>query len=167
MELKSSRVLKVLKFEKILPDFIFQIEEHHIESYIKCYSDMFGKSTGLKRKELSLARKIAGLNLLKYNFDLGAKFNDMKAGLVYLVKNPAFPEHIKVGMTIDLISRLESYQTSDPFRKFEVVRYDFVADRFHTEKRILCHPDSMKESGEWLEKSSALKLFDLIVKNKM
>lgn len=84
MELKSSRVIKVLKFEKILPDFIFQIEEHHIESYIKCYSDMFGKDKGLKSKsERSLARKIAGLNLLKYNFDLGAKFNDMKAGLVY------------------------------------------------------------------------------------
>lgn len=70
-------------------------------------------------------------------------------------------------MTIDLISRLESYQTSDPFRKFEVVRYDFVADRSHTEKRILCHPDAMRETGEWLEKSSALQLFDLIVKNKI
>lgn len=165
--MKATRVLEVLVHEGLVPQGIFQIEKHHIDSYIECYSNIFGKDKGLKKtSEISLARKIAGLNLLKHNFNLGAKFNDLKAGIVYLVENPVFKDHIKVGMTIDLISRLESYQTSDPFREFKVVRYDFVMDRFHIEKQILCHPDALKESGEWLKRDSALELFDKIVKNK-
>ena len=163
----QKRVIELLKAEEIIQDCVFQIEEEHINVYIECYHNIFGKTnTGLSKNQLSLARKIAGINLLKYNFEMGAKFSDMKAGIVYLIQNPCFPDHLKVGMTIDLPSRLNAYQVCDPYRRFSVFRYDFVLDRQHIEYRILNHPDAIKESGEWLDRDVAVKLFDMIIKKK-
>ena len=163
---KYESVIQVLRHEKLIPETKFQLQEQHIEAYVDCYNSIFGKKDGLRRKnEKSLARKIAGLNLLNENFRLGAKFNEMEAGIVYLVKNPVYPDHLKVGMTINLKSRLEQYQTSDPFRKFSVHAYDFVLNRKHKEEQILKHPDAVTETGEWLLKESALRLFQLIVKH--
>jgi hypothetical protein len=87
----------------------------------------------------------------------------MHAGLVYLIENPAFPEHYKVGMTINLKQRLSQYQTYDPYRKFKVFKYDFVLDKRSKEKELLNHPNIYNELGEWIKKTNAEELFGKII----
>lgn len=47
-------------------------------------------------------------------------YNTTKAGYVYVITNAAWPEWVKVGMAIDADDRLNSYQTSSPFRDYEL-----------------------------------------------
>lgn len=154
--------------ENIIPSMdIFQITEFHLQTYISLYGKLFGKQNGgIKSKTNSrYARKLAGLTLLKLNFSRDAKFNDMKSGLVYIIENEVYPEHYKMGMTIELNSRLSSYQTYDPLQRFKIVKYDFVLDRVLTEKKLLNHPEVFRETGEWVKKGKALEIFEKICFN--
>lgn len=153
--------------EEIPTNGIFQITELHLNSHIKIYGELFGKKKGgIKSKTNErYARKLAGLTFLKLNFSRDASFKQMKSGLVYMIGNDCFPNHYKIGMTIDLNSRLESYQTYDPYRNFKIVKYDFVLDRVLTEKKLLGHPFITKEQGEWILKSNAIEIFEKICFN--
>lgn len=164
-EERRNKIEKLLILEeKISETGMFQITEDHIQSYIIAYNDLNGKKgKGLKKREYDLARKIAGINLLKINFNRGAKYNDMKAGIVYVIENPVFPDHYKIGMTIDLVVRLNQYQTYDPYRRYSVVKYQFVEDRRRVEECLLYHPDILKEEGEWIKKEKALDVFARLV----
>lgn len=143
---------------------LFQITECILDEYMITYGNMFdNKGKGLrKNSEIRFARRLAGLTLLKLNFERKVNFNDIQAGLVYIISNPSYPDHYKIGMTIELVSRLNTYQTYDPYRKFEVVKYDFVLNRSHIEKQLLEHPDITKEQGEWVLKDNAIKIFERI-----
>ena len=44
--------------------------------------------------------------------------NKQVKGYVYAITNPAWPGWVKVGMAVDSNDRLNSYQTSSPFRDF-------------------------------------------------
>ena len=65
-------------------------------------------------------------------------------------------------MTMDINSRLLSYQTCDPFRKYHIVKYQFVEDRKKIEKCLLSHPNIFREDGEWVKQKNALEIFDKI-----
>ena len=52
-----------------------------------------------------------------------------KEGQVYVITNPNFPEWVKVGMAVDAEDRLNSYQTSSPFRDYTLVSAWSVTDR--------------------------------------
>jgi len=76
-----------------------------------------------------------------------------KAGHVYIISNPAWPEWVKVGMAIDTEDRCSSYQTSSPFRDY-VVEYSFASeDRRRDES--LAHQKlaaiSKDRRGEWFK----------------
>lgn len=109
------------------------------------------------------ARRLAGRTLLNLNFSRGARFSELKAGILYLIENPAFPDHYKVGMTINLKQRLAQYQTYDPYRQFSVAKYDFVLDRHRCEADLLNHPFICREEGEWVLKDNALEIFKSII----
>lgn len=165
LEEKEQLVLIQMVLDDVIPyNGIFQITEGHLVKYMDYYSKLFGKgTTGLKKKSNSrYARRLAGLTLLKTNFNRNVKFNQLKSGLVYMISNPHYPDHYKLGMTIELKTRLESYQTYDPYRSFEIVKYDFVLDRILTEKKLLKHPDIYKEQGEWIKKNNAIEIFESI-----
>lgn len=165
---KEQIILIKMIQENIIPyNGLFQITELHLLNYIKLYSNTFSKGgTGLNKiSNFRFARKLAGLTLLKVNFERNVKFNQLKSGLVYMIENPQFPDHYKLGMTIELNSRLESYQTYDPYRKFKVTKYDFVLDRSLTEKKLLNHPNILRECGEWVKKENAIKIFEDICFN--
>lgn len=103
---------------------------------------------------------MAGRNLIRYLVEKrNAKFKDIDAGMVYMISNKSFPEHVKIGMTLDVIERLEQYQTYDPYRQFKIEKYNFVLDRRFKEKQILNHPDLFKEQGEWIKKENSEKIF--------
>lgn len=78
---------------------------------------------------------------------------DTKAGYVYVVYNPNFDNWLKVGSTVDLQKRISSYQTSDPLRRFEILRHYAVDDRRAVEQWILFRLKQRKlvVRNEWVE----------------
>ena len=56
-------------------------------------------------------------------------YNTTKAGYVYVITNAAWPEWVKVGMAIDADDRLNGYQTSSPFRDYELQYSVYCKDR--------------------------------------
>jgi len=57
-------------------------------------------------------------------------------GCVYVIKNPAWPAWVKVGKAVDAEDRLNSYQTSDPFRSYILHHHIDVPNRHTTELRV-------------------------------
>lgn len=87
-------------------------------------------------------------DLLKIKYlQNGMKAAEIREGFVYIVSNPAWPNHVKIGSAIDVYSRLDSYQTSSPFRDYKLEYYYFSNDRWFEERKIRAFFES--ESGEW------------------
>ena len=100
-----------------------------------------GKRNRLKRLALSIHQTAL------------RQYNQVKAGHVYIISNPAWPEWVKVGMAIDAADRCSNYQTSSPFRDY-VVEYSFAStDRRKDES--LAHQKlaaiSKDRRGEWFK----------------
>ena len=151
------RTLNLMEFEgKLVTSANFSITEQMLLDYIDCYSEVTKSTKGLRnRSEVAFARKLAGLNLLKLKLSRGATFNTCKEGLLYFIENPSYKDFYKVGMTIDLIGRLNSYQTYDPHRSFKIAHYDFVLDRRKAESIVLNSFNVDIVNGEWIKKISA------------
>ena len=45
----------------------------------------------------------------------------MSSGYLYIITNKSWPGWIKIGTTRNLKTRLQSYQTSSPFRDYDVI----------------------------------------------
>jgi T5orf172 domain-containing protein len=81
------------------------------------------------------------------------EFGCLKSGYLYIIINEAFPGWVKVGTTMDLTSRLHTYQTGDPFRRYKIV-FSLQHPEFRqAEKKI---KETMKHfalaiKGEWYE----------------
>lgn len=79
----------------------------------------------------------------------------IKEGYIYIISNKSFPDYFKVGVTVDIQSRLRTYQTSDPKRQYKVEYYIFHPEAYIAEKKI---KDSMNHfakeiRGEWYNTS--------------
>lgn len=163
---QENNVLDTLIHEGCVPTTgIFEVQESQIIRYTNIYHGLFGKTNKSLggSSNTRMARRLAGRTLLKVNFNRGAKHNDISAGLVYLIENPAFPIHYKVGMTINVHQRLAQYQTYDPYRQFKVAKYDFVLDRRTKEKEVLTYPEIYNEQGEWIKRTNALEVFQKLI----
>ena len=157
---KERVVLDSLLKSKLLPREPYNITEEHLVHYMHGYVKFLGKTSfDLRSTDYRYTRKLAGLTLLKHNVELGASVNEIKAGIVYVIENPIFPEHYKIGMTVDLPARLSTYQTYDPFRRFKVKHYEFVLNRRHTETIILNSFDISVEAGEWVKQDKCIDVF--------
>ena len=140
----------------------FEVTEKLMEDYYYTYKLLFGttdKGTN-SSSNTKFARRLAGLNLLRENISRGVKATEISAGHVYLISNPAFPVHYKVGVSYDVHRRLAQYQTYSPYRDFVLDKYDFVLNKFKTEQILLNHPLLNKASGEWVKKENAVTVFD-------
>lgn len=109
---------------------------------------MYLKSGDRKHtKTISRQLNYTRLFLLHVKFKRnGNKASGIKEGFVYLVTNPAWPDKIKIGSYIDVVERLNVYQSYSPNRDYELHEYYFSHDRFKEEKqwhRSLC------ADGEW------------------
>jgi len=76
----------------------------------------------------------------------------IKAGYVYAIVNPAWPEYVKIGSAIDVDDRLNSYQTSSPLRDYRLVDYYFTEDRHKAESKI---HDMFERQSEWCKVSES------------
>jgi hypothetical protein len=76
-------------------------------------------------------------------------------GQVYVITNPAFEGWVKVGMAVDATDRLKNYQTSSPFRDFELVSYCKVSNRRASEaKAHTILAERFEQKGEWFQCST-------------
>jgi hypothetical protein len=85
-------------------------------------------------------------------FDSLSKYEMSKEGQVYIITNPNFPEWIKVGMAIDSEDRLNGYQTSSPFRDYELFTSWSVSDRRSAESEAhTLLGKKYDRRGEWFK----------------
>lgn len=159
---KISSIIKALISEGYIPkDGRFEITENLLRAYFITYDYLFSVGIGTRTSSnTKLARRLAGLNLLRENIKRGTKANEIKAGHIYLISNPAFPLHYKIGASYDVEKRLAQYQTYSPYRDFKIEKYDFVIDKFKTESILLNHALIDRASGEWVSKENAIAIFD-------
>lgn len=76
-----------------------------------------------------------------------------KAGYLYIITNPAFPNFVKIGTTHNLKQRLHVYQTGDPSRSYKI-EYSLFHVRFReAEKKIKLYMKPFAKSirNEWYE----------------
>lgn len=159
---KIEQTITLLEYKGIIPkEGIFAITEDILTAYLNQYGD----SSNLKKEELSFARKMAGLNLLKLNFSRGGTVKTCKEGLVYLIENPVYPGFLKIGMTTNLVNRLASYQMYDPLKRFKVKHYEFVQDRKRTEQNMLSTYNIHIESGEWIQYDDTIEIMRSVREN--
>jgi hypothetical protein len=163
---KELDVLASLYKLSIVPkEGIFQVTENMLQEYMQFYHMLYGKTnsaTGTK-SNTKFARRLAGRTLVQLNALRGASYRSIRSGLIYLIENPAFPEHYKIGITVDIESRLSQYQTYDPYRSYKVAKYDFVLDKSVAEKEVLSNKTKEDGLGEWLLKPKGLGLFNSVV----
>lgn len=160
------KTVKILTETGIVPTFTaFDITEDMLDEYIRVYGSL---GTGENKKfQRGYARKLAGLELLRLKFSRGALIKNCKEGMVYLIGNPAWPEHLKIGMTVDITARLDSYQTYDPYKRYYVVHYDFCLDRREAEKKLLEEFKINLVDGEWVKHSDGLQIIEVIRKQSI
>ena len=79
--------------------------------------------------------------------------SDDGSGHVYAVTNPAWPEWVKIGMTIDIHARIDAYQTYSPNKDYHVAESVEVSNRRYSEN--LAHRRASDRStgfsGEWFK----------------
>ena len=79
-------------------------------------------------------------------------YKSSKQGEVYIITNPAFEGWVKVGMAVDATDRLKGYQTSSPFRDYELQYFCKVTDRRASESKankVLA--SKFNQQGEWFQ----------------
>ncbi|NPU64611.1 GIY-YIG nuclease family protein [Bradyrhizobium sp. 83012] len=57
-------------------------------------------------------------------------------GFVYIVTNPAWPSHCKIGKALVMKDRIKVYQTGSPYRDYRVVAHAYFADRKQAEAEL-------------------------------
>ncbi len=82
-------------------------------------------------------------------------YSTTKAGYVYVITNAAWPEWVKVGMAIDADDRLNGYQTSSPFRDYELQYSVYCKDRRKLERKAHKAVGSIASdrNNEWFKAS--------------
>lgn len=159
---KSRIVLNEMIKRKIIPetgefDVTSCLIDYALDEWNRLYHPNYNEK--LKPTAIRYGKKIAGINLMKLNLEriettqIKKKSNKtkLKCGIVYVITNEAFPGYYKIGMTMDLDSRLKTYQTCDPYKRYKVEHYAFVSDRSATEKMLLEKFKIDIVSGEWIQ----------------
>ena len=99
-----------------------------------------------------------------------SKIESTEQGDVYVITNRAWPEWVKVGKASIAEDRLNGYQTSSPFRDYEIVAKIYTENRHNKERemhKIFSH-FAKERKGEWfkIDKVTAIKLFNYQVKGE-
>tara|TARA_R100000329_G_C7459790_1_gene161951 strand:- start:82 stop:447 length:366 start_codon:yes stop_codon:yes gene_type:complete len=79
------------------------------------------------------------------------QYDTAKDGYVYIISNPIWVGWCKIGMAIDAEDRLNSYQTSSPFRDYVLDYSKYFSNRRNAE--AIAHRNvgkiANKRQGEW------------------
>ena len=79
------------------------------------------------------------------------RLDTMDGGEVYAIYNPAWPNWFKIGMAVDAQDRLSSYQTSCPYRSYELLTSVETGNRRKLELKAheLFETEATERRGEW------------------
>jgi len=77
-----------------------------------------------------------------------------RAGFVYIVSNPAWPDFVKIGHAFDPQDRLASFNTGDPHRAYVLEYSRYFEDRIAAEKGMHDLLDACRVGGEWFRISA-------------
>ena len=72
-------------------------------------------------------------------------------GFVYVITNKAWPHAVKIGRAFDPDSRLAGYQTSSPYRDYELQYAVYFEDCYEAERTIHRRLDADRLDGEWFQ----------------
>lgn len=77
----------------------------------------------------------------------------MNYGYLYIISNTAWPSWIKVGSTSNIKNRLNTYQTSSPFRNYVLIFLIKIIDYKDAERdvRDFMRPFAKSIKNEWFE----------------
>ena len=85
-----------------------------------------------------------------------SNYVNVKFGYVYAIRNPAWPDWVKIGKAVDAEDRLRSYHTGSPMRDYKLVHAVFFEDRNEAERKAhllaaakTTHPWNKNDNGEW------------------
>ena len=107
------------------------------------------KSVTARIRIMKLSIRYANISLMSILYGRnGMAAKGMRAGYVYAITNPAWPDYIKIGSAVDVYDRLNSYQTSAPNRDYSLERYIFVEDRLAVERAL---HNKFTAQGEWVK----------------
>lgn len=169
---QSEAVLSEMIRKKYIPEEgVFEVTDKLCQTYFNIHRGMFSKTTGIKLRKTNVifSKKLAGLSMMKLNKSRVENLTEVvitkksrlniNSGFVYIITNESFPDKAKIGMTKDVKKRLSTYQTYDPYRRFEVKHYKFVENAKEVEKEILNKFSVDIDKGEWV---STLQVKELI-----
>ena len=91
-------------------------------------------------------------------------YSKSKQGQVYVMRNPSFPGWCKIGKAVDAEDRLKNFQTSSPYRDYELVAVFDSEDRRKDESKA---HDLLRKHyafrGEWFFCDASLAINKLNV----
>ncbi len=77
-----------------------------------------------------------------------AEARDLR-GFVYVIVNPAWEDYCKIGRAFDPESRLRGYQTSSPFRDYQLYGARYFDNAAQAEIEMHLRLAEHREEGEW------------------
>lgn len=93
-----------------------------------------------------------------------SEISNIDYGYVYIITNKAWPGWVKIGMAVDAEDRLKGYQTSSPFRDFELVHKIYSEDRRKTEQAAhkMAKLKAERTESEWflIDVEKAVEILD-------
>jgi len=120
----------------------------------KTCDGIVGRQNYLKRK----AKQLSSYSV--------TAFNRVKEGYVYAITNSAWQGWIKIGMAVDAEDRLKGYQTSSPFRDYELLHKSFFKNKRRAEAKAhkLAGEIAYETRGEWfnISKDKAINIINSI-----
>src|ERR1044072_8988199 len=98
--------------------------------YIDGFGTMFGPGVAVKKSiYIEDDPTLAGIRARRRAGEL-----EGNEGFIYVISNSAWTRYLKIGHAVDYADRLNSFQTSDPFRRYKLEFAWYFRDRIAAEK---------------------------------
>ena len=122
----------------------------HDDIMRKEYQSIRGKDLKKRRKEFFkkywVTDEIFRNNV--NNFELINITNKKILNHIYILTNPAYPEHVKIGRTISPLNRLTTYNTGSPFKDY---KYEFLKETEKAQEIENYFSEKYNSINEWYE----------------
>ncbi len=86
----------------------------------------------------------------------------MSKGYIYCITNPSWENYYKIGLSVDVVKRLSSYQTGSPLRDYIIERSWYVSNMNNVEEILHEAFKGYRAGGEWFTYESKDKLLTMI-----
>lgn len=117
----------------------------------------------LSKDERSAVREVATQmyeNGQEFSVAQRAEKKDVR-GFVYVIFNPAWEDYCKIGRAFDPESRLRGYQTSSPFRDYQLYGARYFDNAAQAESEMHMRLAEHREEGEWFYIEPARALVEI------